>query len=233
MFDQTVKDVQIALRREGIDPGPVDGIMGTLTRRAILAFRQLEGLSGGGTIDPTLVRALLGGSAPTALASQPEWLRLALALRGTDEIRGPRNSGTIMGWAEKLGIRYPDDETPWCGLFVAHVVSTVFPDAPLPSNVLGAQKWLKFGRKLDGPALGAVVVFWRGSPRSWKGHVGFYYGETRSHILCVGGNQSNTVNITRIAKNRLKGYRFPSDVPLPRIGPIYRDAQGRISTSEA
>lgn len=235
MSDTLLKQVQLALAREGIDPGPIDGIKGPLTRQAIAAFQTGEGMEPTGRMDQALVSALLGpgSGAGSDGAELPDWLRLALSLRGTAEVRGPRHSRTIMGWAERLGIWYPDDETPWCGLFVAHVISTIFPDMALPSNVLGAQQWLNFGRRLDGPALGAVVVFWRGSPRSWKGHVGFYYGETRTHILCIGGNQSNTVNVTRIAKNRVKGYRWPNGVPVPTTGPVFRDAQGRVSHNEA
>lgn len=235
MSDSLLKQVQRALAAEGIDPGPLDGIAGPLTGRAIAEYQRAEGMLPTGRMDQALITALLGAGSGLAVeqAAVPAWLRLALSLRGTAEVRGPRHSRTIMGWAEKLGIWYPDDETPWCGLFVAHVMSTIFPDMAQPSNVLGAQKWLDFGVTLDGPALGAVVVFWRGSPRSWKGHVGFYYGETRTHILCVGGNQSDTVNITRIAKNRVKGYRYPGGVPAPTIGPIYRDPQGRVTTNEA
>lgn len=235
MSDTLLKQVQIALAREGIDPGPIDGMIGPLTRQAITAYQAAEGMVQTGLMDQALVTALLGPSSNLAPkdANLPAWLRHALSLRGTAEIVGPRHSRIIMGWAERLGIWYPNDETPWCGLFVAHVIQTTFPDMALPSNVLGAQQWLNFGVKLDGPALGAVVVFWRGSPRSWKGHVGFYYGETRTHILCVGGNQSNTVSVTRIAKNRVKGYRWPSGVAVPTIGPVFRDAQGRVSHNEA
>lgn len=235
MSDTLLKQVQVALAREGFNPGPIDGIQGPRTRGAIAAFQSSAGMAPTGRMDQALVSALLGPNSDRVddRAELPAWLRHALSLRGTAEVRGPRHSRTIMGWAERLGIWYPDDETPWCGLFMAHVMSTIFPDAPLPSNVLGAQQWLTFGRKLDGPALGAVVVFWRGSPRSWKGHVGFYYGETRTHILCVGGNQSNTVNVTRIAKNRVKGYRWPDGVPMPAIGPVYRNTQGQVTTNEA
>src|SRR3569833_1951361 len=35
---------------------------------------------------------------------------------------------------------------------------------------------------LPGPALGALAVFWRGSPTSGLGHVGFYMGETPTQI---------------------------------------------------
>jgi hypothetical protein len=38
----------------------------------------------------------------------------------------------------------------------------------------------------DGPALGAIVSMWRGSPASGQGHTGFYRGETSTLIWIEG-----------------------------------------------
>ena len=58
---------------------------------------------------------------------------------GVREVAGASHSGTILSWAKRLGLRYPDDETPWCGLFVAHCVERALPDELLPANPLGAR----------------------------------------------------------------------------------------------
>jgi uncharacterized protein (TIGR02594 family) len=47
--------------------------------------------------------------------------------------------------------------------------------------------------KLDGPTLGAIAVYWRNSPDSGLGHVGFYMGETATQVLTLGGNESDAV----------------------------------------
>ena len=43
--------LQIALRAHGFDPGPVDGVSGPLTRRALLAFQKKRGLVCDGKLD--------------------------------------------------------------------------------------------------------------------------------------------------------------------------------------
>ena len=61
----------------------------------------------------------------------------------------------------------------------------------------------------DTPRVGAIAVFWRGRPDSWTGHVGFVVGETASHIVLLGGNQSNAVNVMKIKRKRFLGARWP------------------------
>jgi uncharacterized protein (TIGR02594 family) len=74
--------------------------------------------------------------------------------------------------------------------------------------------------KLDAPALGAIVVYWRGSQDSGLGHVGFYMGETATQILTLGGNESDAVRTQFEPKNKLWGYWWPKLVPLPQGGVI-------------
>ena len=49
--------VQVALRAHGFDPGPIDGIQGPLTRRALARFQRAKGLPADGTIDRRTRRA--------------------------------------------------------------------------------------------------------------------------------------------------------------------------------
>lgn len=56
--------------------------------------------------------------------TEPVWLTLARAQIGVREIVGPKHSPIIMGWlqevgAKALGVKVNDDETPWCGSFMA------------------------------------------------------------------------------------------------------------------
>ena len=53
-----VAALQIGLRAHGLDPGPVDGVAGPLTRRATLAFQKRKGLECDGTLDRATRRAL-------------------------------------------------------------------------------------------------------------------------------------------------------------------------------
>ena len=53
-----VAALQIGLRAHGLDPGPVDGVAGPLTRRATLVFQRRKGLKCDGTLDRVTRRAL-------------------------------------------------------------------------------------------------------------------------------------------------------------------------------
>jgi len=53
-----VAALQVALRAQGLDPGPIDGVRGPMTRRALLAFQRRKGLRCDGRLDPATRRAL-------------------------------------------------------------------------------------------------------------------------------------------------------------------------------
>jgi len=61
-----IKTVQEALKGKGNDPGPVDGIMGPQTQKAIREFQQASGLKTTGRLDAETATALgvKSGSAP-------------------------------------------------------------------------------------------------------------------------------------------------------------------------
>lgn len=93
-----LQQVQAALARVAIDPGPVDNCQGPLTHQAISTYQRSNGMALTGRTSQTLVSELLGnGRFLPEKANIPIWLRHALSLRGTSEIGGPRHSKTIMG----------------------------------------------------------------------------------------------------------------------------------------
>lgn len=163
----------------------------------------------------------------------PAWLDVARRYIGTREIKGPKHNKHILDWWAKLGAPFRDDETPWCGAFVGGVLAEAG-IKPQPGGA-SARAWLNFGKKLDKPAVGAVVVFWRGSPSGWSGHVGFVVGKDRKgNIMVLGGNQGDAVNIKPFSKTRVLGYRWPGIWPKQErfTLPIYR-SDGAVSTNEA
>jgi uncharacterized protein (TIGR02594 family) len=165
--------------------------------------------------------------------SEPRWLVRARTYVGTREIPGPKTSSTITRWLEALKAPFRDDETAWCGTFVGAVVS----ESGLPpvANPWGARRWLAWGVPIKRPAPGAVVVFWRGSPSGWSGHVGFVVGRDRSsNLMVLGGNQGDTVSIKPFAPARVLGYRWPSSVPVPANDNLpLVSSDGKVSVNEA
>lgn len=150
-----------------------------------------------------------------------KWYKIALSELGQSEMAGGMHNQRIVEYHSKTGLSANDDETPWCGAFVAWC----FDKSGIDYNVAvaaSARSWLKFGIELKKPTQGCVCVFTRGGGGS--GHVGFYAGEDeRGNILVLGGNQSNRVSIAPQSKSKLLGYRYPSNVKLPQdVKPLSR-----------
>lgn len=225
-----VLEIQQALHAKGFDPGGHDGIMGARTRAAIKAFQRANGLVADGIVGPITTAKLFTTFKPDPKEAAPisvelPWYAEAWRLQGVTEVGGEGNNQMILGWAKNLDIPYSEDETPWCGLFVAHCVGSQLPDEPLPTAPLGARNWRRFGNRAS-PQPGAILVFWRESIDSFKGHVGFYAGEDGTHYHVLGGNQKDMVCVTRVPIARLLDVRWPSTVPAPKGKPLKVGAGG-------
>lgn len=162
----------------------------------------------------------------------PKMIVEALKLYGTRETIGAANNPVILEWAEELGLKeYKADSIAWCGLFVAIVAKRAGKE--VVKDPLWADNWRKFGNKGDEAMLGDVLVF----KRTGGNHVGVYVGEDENYYHLIGGNQSDAVTITRIAKLRLKphGIRRPvySIAQPPNVRKIALGASGEISANEA
>ena len=225
--------VQARLHELGFDPGPIDGIRGRRTLRAVKRLQESRGLVCDGIVGPQTALALFGpnrGGEPPGLDHMP-WYREALRLVGTKEIAGPASNPDIMDMADRLDVAYRDDDVPWCGLFAGHCVGASLPDEVLPTVVLRARAWEAFGVPTT-PQPGAVLVFWRKAPDSGLGHVGFYFAEDEASFHVLGGNQSNMVNVARLRKDRLLAARWPITALAPEGAPVTAAAGGAISTNE-
>lgn len=159
--------------------------------------------------------------------TKPKWLTVAEGYQGLKEIRGPKHNAVIVGWLTKLRAWWRDDETPWCGVFVAECMHEAA--LPYPKFYMRAKAWADYGSLLrrDRLAPGAILVF----DRAGGGHVGFYVGEDAGHYFVLGGNQGNAVNVMKLGKTRLIASRWPKGEPV--IGkPVYMKG-GKVSTDEA
>lgn len=165
--------------------------------------------------------------------SEPPWIVRARSYIGTREIKGAKHEPRILKWWQTIKASFRDDETPWCGAFTGGVL--VETGLPIISGGASARAWLKLPVKLDKPAFGAVVVFWRGSPSSGSGHVGFVVGKDRfGNLMVLGGNQGDAVNIKPFPVSRVLGYRWPSVWPAAeRFKLPVLDSDGKVSTNEA
>lgn len=166
---------------------------------------------------------------------KPDWLVKALSYRGVRETKGAKHTAEILGWWQKIRASFRDDETPWCAAFVGGVLEEC---GILSTRSAAARSYQKWGVQLDGPVVGAVVVFWRGTPTSASGHVGFVVGkDAGGNILVVGGNQGDEVSVKSFAKSRVLSYHWPKTRELPtktgeKTLPVLASI-GDLSTNEA
>jgi uncharacterized protein (TIGR02594 family) len=164
---------------------------------------------------------------------EPIWLSVARSFIGLKEVPGAASNPVILQWANDINAPawYDDDSDPWCAVFVNRILlACQLPMSGRGFDLLRAKSFETWGEALPAPALGAILVF----SRPEGAHVGLYLGERHDAYRVLGGNQSNAVGETWIAKTRLTAIRWPSSVPLPVGGRIHLKADGSpLSTNEA
>jgi len=136
----------------------------------------------------------------------PKHFELARADLGTWEWRDGHNPKVLQyfkdvghGWVQ-------DDETAWCAAFVGAMLKR----AGLPhTGKLNARSYLQWGEPvaLEDARPGDVVVFSRGNPSGWQGHVAFFVSAVGDNITVLGGNQGNQVSEQVYPRARLLGIR--------------------------
>ena len=157
----------------------------------------------------------------------PKMLRAALDLYGVKETIGEDDNPVILEWAKECGIKgYQHDSIAWCGLFIALCAKRA--GKKIPENPLWARNWAQWGESSP-HELGAVMVF---SRSGGGGHVGLYVGEDKECYHVLGGNQSDSVSITRIRKERLLACRSMYKVKPATVRPVWLQSEGDISVDE-
>lgn len=158
------------------------------------------------------------------------------AMRGALGLHESKDKVALEKWLKSDGdMQMHPDDTPWCGEGVATALKLSIPGIQVPSGHWASSNWLKWGTAVK-PQLGCVLIFWRGSPKSWQGHIAFYVGEDALNYFILGANQNDAITITKIAKNRLRkdGARWPLLGPLPTNKILLMDGSGMaLSTNEA
>lgn len=136
-----------------------------------------------------------------------ELLKIAIPELGQKEILGPEDNPTIVNYANKAGFTWVnDDETPWCSIFLNWCTKKA---GLKGSGKANARSWLNVGKTTSNPKPGDIVVFWRESLDSWKGHVSIFFGfnKERDKVFCLGGNQGNMVSIMAYPSYQVLDFR--------------------------
>ncbi|MES2497130.1 MAG: TIGR02594 family protein [Pseudomonadota bacterium] len=154
------------------------------------------------------------------------WMDYARSLIGIREVPGPANSPIIARWLKGLKAWWTDDATPWCGVFVGHVLQNA--GMPIAKHWYRAKDWLNWGRPCQ-PAVGAVCVL----DRQGGGHVFFVTKVSTKFVWGIGGNQGDAVSEAKFDRARVLGFRWPAALPLPAPAKLVADGGGALSRNEA
>lgn len=158
--------------------------------------------------------------------AEPIWLAFARREIGTKEGVGADDSPRVLAYYAAAG--HPEikhDTVPWCAAFV----SACLEKCAIPSaKSLWARSYLNWGRPVDTPEIGAIVVLQRGNDAT-TGHVGFVCGSDATRVQVLGGNQADAVSIRWFPKSRILGYRMPTTITNSRT--IVTAASGAAAAS--
>jgi uncharacterized protein (TIGR02594 family) len=175
--------------------------------------------------------------------NRPEWLVNYLRYRGIHEMHGNSSNPIILELLDRADgsddgknlQNIHDDETPYCSSALCGNFEELGFTSPRSAM---ARSWEHWGVHLIGPALGCVVVFWRGSRSGSNGHVGLVAGrDQHGNLVVFGANQGDQFKYSNFDTERVLSYRWPEGEPLPEFTnfrdlPVV-DSDGKLSTNEA
>lgn len=144
---------------------------------------------------------------------QTSAFKLASTFIGLKEVPGAMSNPLILGMLQLDNPWVENDETAWCSAFINFISKL----AGHPrSKSLAARSNLLIGTAIDlkdAKPEEDIVILSRGdnappaSVLSAPGHVGFYAGQDDTNVLLLGGNQGDSVNISKFPKSRVLGVR--------------------------
>ena len=159
----------------------------------------------GATRVATISQSCNNWSAAMAL---PAWMDAAWSELGQREREGSTDNPRITAFYRDVGHgEAVHDEVAWCAAFVGACLERA---GIASTRSLLARSYLDWGEAHANDAMpGAIAVFSRGNDPT-KGHVAFHLDSDAAHVYVLGGNQSDAVTVTAIARDRLLSLRWPS-----------------------
>lgn len=212
-----LRTIEVECRANGrsLKARPIDWGPGASTGRiadvspAVMAALRLA------TDDEIEIAVPLPDSArpPTIGPGGPDWLARAVALLGLYEQPGTADNPTILDMARicggQIAATYKHDAIAWCALFVNYCLVA---SGHAGNDSLWALDFANYGRKLSGPAVGAIAC----KRREGGGHVFIVRGrDSAGRLVGIGGNQSDMVCDDEFDAEAIVSYNWPEDAPLP------------------
>lgn len=140
---------------------------------------------------------------------------IALKELGVQERAGADHNPRILEYHQATSLKATSDEVPWCAAFVNWCLREAGFQG---TNSARARSFLAWGESvaINDIKPGDIVVFSRGN-NPILGHVAFFHSwkNKRTGIMTVcGGNQSNSVSLSRYSLENLIGIRRATTKPF-------------------
>jgi uncharacterized protein (TIGR02594 family) len=108
----------------------------------------------------------------------------------------------------------------WCADFMNFVLRRA---GGKGTHSRAARSFLQYGKKLDGPRVGAIAILYRKGPNN--GHVGVVRGtDGQGNPIIVSGNHGNAVRQSVYPKSRVLAYVMPPQYVLDDMAAAARAA---------
>jgi uncharacterized protein (TIGR02594 family) len=116
----------------------------------------------------------------------------------------------------------------WCADFMNFVLRRTGGEG---TGSRAARSFLKYGKMLDSPRVGAIAIMSRAGPNN--GHVGVVRGtDGQGNPIIVSGNHGPTVTQSTYAKERVLGYVMPPDYVLQEMAKAARTAAAANASAD-
>lgn len=131
--------------------------------------------------------------------------QIALSEYGIKEDLSVNSNPEVLKYYAKIGQGWvKDDSTAWCAAFMGYCLETA---GITSTKALNARSYLNWGTSTKTPKVGDIVVFWRISPTSVYGHVGYFISHRNGVIYTLGGNEGDMVQIQGYPESQVLDYR--------------------------
>ena len=143
-------------------------------------------------------------------ATYAVWMKTAINELGESEVAGTKANPRILTYFKASKFWGKDDTggvNAWCASFVSWVMKQH--NIEPVKNAFRAKEWANFGKKIEKPLYGAIGI----KTRKGGGHVAFVVGQSAdgNSLFMLGGNQSNSVNVTKYNKDVWETFVVPAD----------------------
>lgn len=135
------------------------------------------------------------------------WMRVALLELGVAERPGAANAHRIITYHASTSLKATSDSVAWCSAYVCWVLEST---GIKSTKSAAARSFIGWGRALNEPTYGAIVVFRRDAAGPTAGHVGFFVDAPSVGMISVlGGNQDDQVKVKNYPAADLLDVRWP------------------------